>query len=65
MVTASSVSGSTHAYANVAVTPGQHRETTVPPRQSLRIELYGFTSFASYATMGPRQFDVIAPTLMP
>lgn len=64
-VTGMSLGSSTFAYANVAVAPGQHRVTTVPAGQPVGVELYGFTSYASYATMGPRQFDVIAPSLMP
>jgi len=64
-VTGMSLGNSTFSYANAAVAPGSHRITTVPAGQPVGDELYGFTAFASYATMGPRQFDVIAPTLTP
>ena len=64
-VTGSTLVGSTIAFANVPVAAGDHQLTTVPAGSPVGVELYGYTSYASYATMGPRQFETIAPTLQP
>lgn len=64
-VTGVAVASSSLVFANVSVNPGSHVVSTTPPGQPVGVELYGYTTFSSYATMGPRDFRVIAPTLVP
>ena len=64
-VTGVAVANSSLVFANVSVNAGTHVVSTNPAGQPVGVELYGYTTFSSYATMGPRDFRVIAPTLVP
>lgn len=59
------IGGSTFRLANLAVSNGTHVVTTTPANQGVGLEVYGYYQYTSYASAGPRRFQVLAPTLVP